>query len=70
VVLHVHDEAVCEVPADRAEESLHRMTLIMSTPPAWAEGFPVKVEGFACERYVKSPFKGCPEVKYLNGAKT
>jgi len=65
VVLHVHDEAVCEVPADGAEELLHRMAAIMSTPPAWAEGFPVKVEGFACERYVKSPFKGCVEVKYL-----
>jgi DNA polymerase len=69
VVLHVHDEAVCEVPAARAEEALHRMAAIMSTAPAWAEGFPVKVEGFACERYVKAPFKGCPEVKYLNGAR-
>ncbi|MHB1424980.1 MAG: DNA polymerase [Gemmataceae bacterium] len=69
VVLHVHDEAVCEVPAAQAEEALHRMAALMSTPPAWAAGFPVKVEGFACERYVKSAFKGCAEVKYLNGAK-
>jgi DNA polymerase len=67
VVLHVHDEMVCEVPAAQADETLHRMAQIMSTPPAWADGFPVKVEGYACERYVKSPFKGCPEVKYLNG---
>jgi DNA polymerase len=69
VLLHVHDEVVCEVPADRAEEALHRMAAIMSTPPAWAEGFPVKVEGFASERYFKSPSKGCAEVKYLNGMK-
>jgi len=55
------------VPAGRAEEALHRMAAIMSTAPAWAEGFPVKVEGFACERYVKSPFNGSFEVKYLNG---
>jgi hypothetical protein len=69
VVLHVHDEAVCEVPAARAEEALRRTAGILSTPPAWAAGFPLKVEGFACERYVKSPFQGCPEVKYLNGEK-
>jgi DNA polymerase len=69
VVLHVHDEAVCEVPAAGAEEALHRMAAVMSTAPAWAEGFPVKVEGFACDRYVKSPFKGGVEVKYLNGKK-
>jgi DNA polymerase len=67
VVLHVHDEAVCEVAADQAETRLHEMTRIMSAPPEWADGLPVKVEAFACERYVKSPFKGCPEVKYLNG---
>src|SRR5262249_28271267 len=69
VVLHVHDEAVCEGPAARGEEALRRMAASMSTAPAWVEGFPVKVEGFACERYVKAPFKGCPEVKYLNGAR-
>ena len=63
----IDDEAVCEVPAAAGEQALHRMARIMSAPSAWAAGFPVKVEGFACERYVKSPFKGCLEVKYQNG---
>src|SRR5262249_61705903 len=67
VVLHVHDEAVCEVPADRAEEALRRMAVILSTPPAWAAGFPLKVEGYPCERYVKTPFRGSPVVKFLDG---
>lgn len=69
IVLHVHDEVVCEVLSSKAEETLQQMGKIMSTPPAWAAGFPVKVEGYACERYVKVPFKGSPEVKYLNGQK-
>lgn len=56
VVLHVHDEIVCEVPADGVGGSLETMARIMRTPPPWAEGFPLAVEGFDAPRYVKAPW--------------
>jgi DNA polymerase len=55
VVLHVHDEIVLEVPVEQAEAALHRLLEIMSTPPDWAAGFPIEVEGFWAERYFKTP---------------
>ena len=53
VVLHVHDEIVIEVPEAEAKAALQTLAVIMSTPPAWAMGFPIEVEGFAAERYLK-----------------
>ena len=41
VVLHVHDEVVCEVDADQAEEAARVVHQIMTTPPEWAEGLPI-----------------------------
>lgn len=41
VVLHVHDEVVCEVDADQAEEAARVVHQIMTTPPDWAEGLPI-----------------------------
>ncbi len=58
VVLHVHDEIVLEVPTTQAETALRRLLEIMSTPPNWATGFPIEVEGFIASRYVKSPSAG------------
>jgi DNA polymerase len=66
-VLHVHDEIVCQVPAQKVEQRLHDMLVIMSTPPAWAAGFPLGVEGFWNERYAKKPFGGRAEVRYYLG---
>lgn len=51
VVMHVHDEIVCEVPDGFG--SIEEMEAIMREVPAWAEGFPVDVEGFECRRYRK-----------------
>jgi hypothetical protein len=66
--LHVHDEAVTEIPETVAAQGLEAMCEIMSTPPAWADGFPLRVEGFTCPRYVKSPWKGISvERDYING---
>jgi hypothetical protein len=39
----------------------------MSTPPSWATGFPVEVEGHASERYLKIPPTGSPTVKARGG---
>lgn len=41
VCLHVHDEVVCEVDADAAEDAARTVREIMTTPPAWAEGLPL-----------------------------
>jgi DNA polymerase len=67
VVLHVHDEIVVEVPEEQAEEGLRRLVVIASTPPPWAEGFPVEVEGFSSEQYLKSAPKGVATRKARNG---
>lgn len=55
-VFHVHDEIGCEEPAALAREKLTGMVRIMSTAPAWAEGFPLEVEGYTCPRFNKAPF--------------
>lgn len=67
VVMHVHDEVVVEVPGDRAEQSLRQFVAGMSRPPAWAAGFPIEVEGFASERYGKTPPQGGKIIKARNG---
>jgi DNA polymerase len=67
-VLHVHDEIVAEYPfVFGAARALEEMATVMSTPPPWADGFPVGVEGFSCPRYSKSPFKDSHHVKALCG---
>jgi DNA polymerase len=50
-VLTVHDEAVFEVPErfGSDEEAMRLMTV----PLAWAEGLPVKCEGWRAKRYRK-----------------
>ena len=67
VVLHVHDEIVVETDAGRAESDLQRLVSVMSTPPAWATGFPLQVEGFAAQRYSKSGPAGAPQAKARDG---
>jgi DNA polymerase len=51
VIMHVHDEVVCEMPYGSG--SVEEMESIMRVVPAWAEGLPVGVEGFETERYRK-----------------
>lgn len=59
VVLHVHDEIVCE--GDEAE--LDALASVMVTTPPWAKGFPIAVEGHTCDRYLKTPPPGSKKVK-------
>lgn len=66
VVLHVHDEIVCEVPelpTTVCNWALEDLAEIMTTPPPWAEGFPIGVEGFTAKRYSKSAFRDSFHVK-------
>lgn len=48
-ILEVHDEIVCEGSRDDLEFFLN----LMSEVPQWAKGLPIKVEGWAEERYRK-----------------
>ena len=53
VVLHVYDEDVCEVPIGWG--SVEELERIMSTMPAWAEGWPISASGgWRHKRYQKA----------------
>jgi DNA polymerase len=51
VVLHVHDEAIGEVPEGTG--SVNEFVGIMSAIPQWAIGCPIEAEGFRTKRYRK-----------------
>ncbi len=53
VILHVHDEMVCEVPEAQAEEALAKILEIMHTPPSWIPDIPVAAEGGILDLYTK-----------------
>lgn len=51
VILHVHDEIVVET--DKPDEVLQQMSDVMCTPPDWAKGLPLSIEGGIMNRYGK-----------------
>ena len=54
VIFSVHDEVVCEVPDFLCEpESIQQFETIMTTPPEWAKGLPLSVDGYVSQRYRK-----------------
>lgn len=52
IVLHVHDEIVCEVP-ETGDLNVEGLVECMCVTPSWAPGFLVGAEGFASEYYKK-----------------
>ena len=50
IVMHVHDEAVIEAPAD---SSLEDICEIMGRTPAWAKGLILRADGYVCDFYKK-----------------
>lgn len=50
IVMHVHDEAVIEAPAD---SSLEDICTIMGQTPAWAGGLLLRADGYVCDFYQK-----------------
>ena len=58
VVTHIHDEVVCEIPADKRtlDESalITEVYEIMCRPPSWADDdLVIKAAGYTCQRYHK-----------------
>jgi DNA polymerase len=52
IVLHVHDELICETP-DTDEFTVEGLCQIMSTVPSWAPGLPLAAAGYSAYRYKK-----------------
>lgn len=53
IVMHVHDEIICEVPAEQKEEIYKKILDIMATPIEWAPGLMLKGDGFTSSYYKK-----------------
>lgn len=54
ITMHVHDEAIAEVPADGWEKQwLSEMERIMGTPPSWAKDLPLNADGYITSFYKK-----------------
>lgn len=53
ITMHVHDEAIAEVPESNAKERYNRMVEIMSTPPEWAKDLPLNADGYITKFYRK-----------------
>lgn len=51
ILFTVHDEIVCEAPEDFG--SLEEFMALLTEVPVWAEGFPIKAEGWVGPRYRK-----------------
>jgi DNA polymerase len=51
IVMHVHDEAVIEVP--HGASSVEEVCRIMAEAPAWADGLPLRADGYECDFYKK-----------------
>ena len=51
IVMHVHDEAVLEVPIGHS--SVEEVCALMAEAPAWADGLPLRADGYECRFYQK-----------------
>lgn len=51
IVMHCHDEAICEVPD--GVSSVEEVCSIMAEQPEWAAGLPLRADGYECQYYQK-----------------
>lgn len=51
IVMHVHDEIICDVPKEHG--TLKELNSFFAEPIAWAPGLPLTADGYECEYYKK-----------------
>lgn len=51
IVMHCHDEIIAEVP--EGSGSVEEMCEVMAVCPTWAEGLPLRADGYECSFYQK-----------------
>ena len=51
IVMHCHDEIIAEVP--EGSGSVDEMCEVMAVQPVWAEGLPLRADGYECSFYQK-----------------
>jgi DNA polymerase len=51
IVMHIHDEAVLEVP--NGVSSVDEVCRMMAIAPDWADGLPLRADGYECSFYKK-----------------
>ena len=51
IVMHVHDEIIVEAPIN--DSSLENVCELMAIAPSWADGLPLRADGFTCDYYKK-----------------
>ncbi len=53
ILMHIHDEVVVETPESVAAATLDKMNEIMRVSPVWADGLPLKGDGYVSPYYKK-----------------
>lgn len=53
IAMHVHDEAIAEIPLENAKEHYNNMVKAMERVPVWAPDFPLKADGYITPFYLK-----------------
>lgn len=51
IVMHCHDEIIAEMPNGKG--SVEEMCRVMAEQPEWAEGLPLRADGYECDFYKK-----------------
>ena len=51
IVMHCHDEIIAEVP--KGTGSVEEMCAVMAVQPEWADGLPLRADGYECTFYKK-----------------
>lgn len=52
IVMHVHDEVILDVPRDN-QDALREVSDIMGRTIPWADGLPLRADGYECDYYKK-----------------
>ena len=53
ITMHIHDEAVMEIPSEDKEKTLDKVNALFGAPIPWAEGLHLSAAGFTSDYYMK-----------------